>query len=163
MIETTRMREPAGELSACPFCGKDDRLRVVPYTADDDGGEPFKWGFTVQCSAMGFDHDPRRGCGSCGGWGETIEEAIAAWNVRVVLDELDASKARIAEVATFEHEIWASVRDRLASLTIGTCSCDTMTPELKHHSEACRFRVAMEALDLMPSLEPAPPPHGDAK
>jgi hypothetical protein len=94
MIETTRMRSPAGELSACPFCGKDDRLRVVPYTADDDGGEPFKWGFTVQCSAMGFDHDPRRGCGSCGGWGETTGEAIAAWNRRALLDELDASKAR---------------------------------------------------------------------
>lgn len=69
------------ELKPCPHCGETKYLKLTPYRADDDGGEPFDWGFTVLCSALGFEHRPR-GCGSNGAWGETQEEAIAAWNRR---------------------------------------------------------------------------------
>lgn len=70
------------ELRCCPFCGTSNKLKVTPYRADDDGGEPFDWGFTVICSALGFSHAPNRGCGASGAWGETEAEAIAAWNRR---------------------------------------------------------------------------------
>jgi hypothetical protein len=89
----------------CPHCGKSDRLTLRQYMADDDGGEPFPWGFNVLCNAMGFESDPRRGCGASGAWGETEAEAIAAWNRRVVLDELDASKARTLDVDALAQEI----------------------------------------------------------
>lgn len=69
-------------LLPCPFCGKSDKLVIRPYRADDDGGEPFDWGFNVLCSAAGFDSNPNRGCGSGGAWGETKPEAVAAWNRR---------------------------------------------------------------------------------
>lgn len=70
------------ELRPCPFCGTSNKLKVTPYRADDDGGEPFDWGFTVICSALGLSHAPNRGCGASGAWGETEAEAIAAWNRR---------------------------------------------------------------------------------
>ena len=71
------------ELAPCPFCGNERRPRVVPATIDGAyGGESFRWGYWVQCDASGFDGDPGRGCGACSGWGETPDDAIAAWNRR---------------------------------------------------------------------------------
>ena len=48
----------------------------------------------------------------------------------------------------FERELHDGIVNRLVSLTVGTCSCDTKSPELKYHSEACRYRIASEALEL---------------
>jgi hypothetical protein len=47
--------------------------------------------------------------------------------------------------------------NRLVSLTVGTCSCETKSPELKYHTENCRYRVASEALELASALYTSPP------
>jgi hypothetical protein len=77
--------EVSVKLEPCPHCGKSDRLTLKPYMADDDGGEPFEWGFNVLCNAMGFESDPRRGCGASGAWGESEADAVEAWNRRAAL------------------------------------------------------------------------------
>lgn len=63
--------------------------------------------------------------------------------------------------AAFELSIYEGVRDRLARLTAGTCSCNTKSPELRYHSERCHYRVAREALDLL--LAAPPPPAKEAE
>jgi hypothetical protein len=84
------------EAKDCPFCGKRDRLFIRPYTADDGGG-PFDWGFTVQCSARGIEGQ-NLGCGSSSGWGETEADAVAAWNRRAYLDRSSSNEAVAVKV-----------------------------------------------------------------
>ena len=86
------------ELRPCPFCGTSNKLKVTPYRADDDGGEPFDWGFTVICSALGFSHAPNRGCGASGAWGETEAEVIAVWNRRAPAGVTEAQVEAAARV-----------------------------------------------------------------
>jgi len=75
MTNLPPVQELSEELLPCPFCGGTDKLKVTPYMAGDDGGEPFAWGFTVVCNAAGFAHVAGRGCGGSGAWGETEAEA----------------------------------------------------------------------------------------
>lgn len=63
----------------------------------------------------------------------------------------------------FERELAEGVLNRLGVLTVGTCSCNTMTPELKHHAEACRYRIAAEALDLARPLLTATPSYAEGR
>jgi len=80
---------------SCPHCGSAEHPMVEEYQfPPDDEGEAWKWGYHVVCSAAGFDHMPR-GCGSSSGWGETPDEAIAAWNRRTMRRELENEQERV--------------------------------------------------------------------
>lgn len=66
------------KLEPCPFCHKTSYLKVEPFFESSFEGY---YGFTVVCSAAGFE-GTERGCGSSGGWGETEDDAATAWNTR---------------------------------------------------------------------------------
>ncbi len=73
------------DLEPCPFCGN----ARTGIGRGPEAGAPF-----VYCLA--YDRHKRCGCGSQGPFGNTIDEAIAAWNKRpapkAVLTEADAQK-----------------------------------------------------------------------
>lgn len=68
-------------LDACPHCGQAGFVRVKRWPWEKEGEPGLVWGYHVICDASGIDTHPR-GCGASSGWGETPEEAIAAWNRR---------------------------------------------------------------------------------
>lgn len=49
---------------------------------------------------------------------------------------------------------------KLTRIQVGGCTCDTKTPELKHHSERCHFRLASEASALLSVAHGVDLPHG---
>ena len=63
------MTEP--KLKPCPFCGGKD---VATMLCGD--------GYYVVC----YSRNKGKGCGSSTGWHETEQEAIEAWNKRVVAE-----------------------------------------------------------------------------
>jgi hypothetical protein len=66
----------------CPFCGEGKFVRLQRYQfPPDDEGPAWKWGYHVICDASGIE-GTHKGCGSSSAWGETTEEALAAWNRR---------------------------------------------------------------------------------
>jgi hypothetical protein len=65
----------------CPFCGNAGRISY------SDRGETF----SVRCVSWGA---PATACKGSGPYAYSEADAIAAWNRRALLDELDASKAR---------------------------------------------------------------------
>lgn len=69
------------DLDACPHCGQAEFARVKRWPWKKEGEPGLVWGFHVICDASGIDTHPR-GCGASSGWGETPEEAIAAWSRR---------------------------------------------------------------------------------
>lgn len=100
---------------ACPHCGKSDKLRLKPYRADEDGGEPFDWGFTVICDASGFGHNPNRGCGASGPWGETEEEATSEWNRRAATTGRETREAVTTRPVVYisAHDVSMMVSDAM--------------------------------------------------
>lgn len=64
-------------LAPCPFCGGSTTPKLKLW----DGDPPMP-GFYVVCDAAGWEGKPGRGCGCSGAYGETKEEAVAAWNRR---------------------------------------------------------------------------------
>ncbi len=68
----------ASELKPCPFCHKTAHLKIDPFFEPSFDGY---YGFTVVCSAAGFDNT-ERGCRAAGAWGETEEDAATSWNTR---------------------------------------------------------------------------------
>jgi hypothetical protein len=72
----------------CPFCGEGKFVRLQRYQfPPDDEGPDWKWGYHVICDVSGIE-GAHKGCGSSAAWGETTEEAIAAWNRRAPLTAL---------------------------------------------------------------------------
>ena len=80
------LRRPAmSDLKPCPFCGSEARL------LDDTSHSTAVW---VGCATIGcFGHDQ---------WEETEAEAIAAWNRRAAMPEVEALRA---EVEWLRHQI----------------------------------------------------------
>jgi hypothetical protein len=66
------------ELKPCPHCGNRTKPKVMDW---DGAGFP---GYEVRCDASGWEGLDERGCGAAGGWGETPDEAGAAWNRRAL-------------------------------------------------------------------------------
>jgi hypothetical protein len=97
--------------------------------------------------------------------GSLLEEASALYDRDSFggfdLIPLYTSPVQTREVAAFERELAEGVLNRLGVLTVGTCSCNTMTRELKDHAETCRYRIAAEAFDLARALLSQPEPKGD--
>jgi hypothetical protein len=97
--------------------------------------------------------------------GSLLEEASALYDRDSFggfdLIPLYTSPVQTREVAAFERELAEGVLNRLGVLTVGTCSCNTMTRELKYHAETCRYRIAAEAFDLARALLSQPEPKGD--
>lgn len=79
-------------------------------------------------------------------------EAIAAWNRRAP----DGAEPVPVAPSKFEREIHEAIVSRLISLTVGSCSCHTMSPDLKYHTHSCRYRIAAEALELVRPLFASP-------
>lgn len=75
----------------CPHCGEARFAKVKPWPWEKDGEPDLVWGYHVICDASGWDN-AKRGCGASSGWGETPEEAVAAWNRRADTETLGASK-----------------------------------------------------------------------
>jgi Lar family restriction alleviation protein len=121
-------------LSPCPHCGN------APQPVPQNTSVPLAFGYTQfiwceHCNARGPERD-------------TAEEAIAAWNRRPLLDELDASKARIAEVEGALRKLVTAVENMRVPQNIGEAAIQiefTIGPAVKF------------ARDTLP------PPHGDAK
>jgi hypothetical protein len=74
MTDTARLRELAGKLLPCPFCGQS-----LFYSVERSTWQHPNWPCPAKSMAPFRSDDA---------------EAIAAWNRRALLDELDASKAR---------------------------------------------------------------------
>lgn len=49
-----------------------------------------------------------------------------------------------------------NMESKLLAIMVGGCTCLTKTPELKYHAERCHYRLASEALALLPA--PTQPP-----
>ena len=80
----------------CPFCGEGKFVRLQRYQfPPDDEGPAWKWGYHVICDASGIE-GTHKGCGSSSAWGETAEEALAAWNRRL---------PPVAMITTLEREL----------------------------------------------------------
>lgn len=43
--------------------------------------------------------------------------------------------------------------ERLLAAAAGGCECLTKTPELQYHAETCKFRLCVESMHLIVSLE----------
>jgi hypothetical protein len=41
---------------------------------------------------------------------------------------------------------YETLRVALRKLTVGSCSCLTKTPEIEHHEDTCRYKIAAQAL-----------------
>jgi hypothetical protein len=66
------MPTPRFKITACPFCGRDDRLNIA------DNAEKSSPTFWVTC-----EHE---GCECDGPWRKSAEEAVSAWNNRGGVD-----------------------------------------------------------------------------
>jgi len=86
------------DLDACPHCGQAEFARVKRWPWEKEGEPGLVWGYHVICDASGIDAHPR-GCGASSGWGETPEEAIAAWNRRAYLAASGDASPQPAQVA----------------------------------------------------------------
>lgn len=67
------------DILPCPFCGS-ARFPTITAWVEDPG-----FGYTICCDASGWSDT--KGCGASGGWGETPEDAIEAWNRRASLPQ----------------------------------------------------------------------------
>lgn len=67
------------DILPCPFCGSARRPTITAWVEDPG------FGYTICCDASGWSGTG--GCGASGGWGETPEEAIDAWNRRAALSQ----------------------------------------------------------------------------
>lgn len=75
-------------MNRCPFCGSGERrLFVVPWS--DDYDNPCGW--YVLCAESDC------GCGACGPTAATKEDAIDAWNGKLMEWETDAEVEEINE------------------------------------------------------------------
>ncbi len=50
------------------------------------------------------------------------------------------------------------ILERLSKLIMGTCSCQTKTPELRFHDENCQYRLASEVAEMVMDESPEPWP-----
>jgi hypothetical protein len=166
MTDIARLRELANGpdgLLPCPFCGKPPQWETA------------KWGqtFSVACR----NHE----CfGPSTPYYGNKPDAIAAWNRRVVLDELDASKARIAEVKPLE---WgAPYTDPSGYLSVRSNHTLVGVYDVYSLKTDSKFRLeqggksfgSFDTIDAAKAAAQAdynarilsalaPPPHGDAK
>lgn len=46
-----------------------------------------------------------------------------------------------------------ALTDRLLRATVGSCTCMTKTPELKHHDSMCHYRLFEEAREALIGAE----------
>jgi hypothetical protein len=87
----------------CPFCGEGKFVRLQRYQfPPDDEGPAWKWGYHVICDASGIE-GTHKGCGSSSAWGETTEEALAAWNRRAPLTASPQPEAYGVRAAVIEE------------------------------------------------------------
>jgi Lar family restriction alleviation protein len=128
-------------LLPCPFCGG------VEHEIGYDSA-----GFDVQCHSWT--------CRAKTGSHTTEAEAIAAWNRRVVLDELDASKARGLRWRTFADEkpVAVSYLARFFDNEMGEWIFTVFDPGPLNITLAGPYTYWIPLNELLP-----PPPHGDAK
>lgn len=98
------------DLDACPHCGQAGFARVKRWPWEKEGEPGLVWGYHVICDASGIDTHPR-GCGASSGWGETPEEAIAAWNRRAYLAASGEVAPQPTQVAVKPLE-WRSIGDQ---------------------------------------------------
>ena len=74
------------ELKKCPFCGNTNICVMMDWEIegrDESDGAGF---YSVVCNYL------NGGCGACGGYRETKDEAIIAWNKRE--SEVEESEVR---------------------------------------------------------------------
>lgn len=164
MTDTARLRELAGKLLPCPFCGGEMQLRYALWPSEGDRD-------AVIHNVPGGTSCPIEGAFSI----DTFDNGVSvaeAWNRRPLLDELDASKARIAEV-----EGAGTKADRLArayTAASESLGSDEMTGAVwgavqnaieAYHSAGERGSVpGPEHATANATATPATaPPHGDAK
>lgn len=81
-------------------------------------------------------------------------DAYAAVAAKVALP--DGAEPVPVAPSNFEREIHEAIVSRLISLTVGSCSCHTMSPDLKYHTQSCRYRIAAEALELVRPIFASP-------
>ena len=67
-----KMPSKLSKLKPCPFCGRDDALRIAVYS----GQNGFRYRFAVRC-----DYEAG-GCGAEGGWRHSEFEAVCVWDER---------------------------------------------------------------------------------
>jgi hypothetical protein len=147
-------------LLPCPFCGASKAMMLAPTCRPETPYNPADRLFPIvrcmacYCEVAGANEDYR---------GTT---AIAAWNHRPLLDELDASKARIAEgwqdIATAPKDgsrflaMWGS------QVVVGRWGNGTYNRKTKSYDGG--WSVGMERNAPLTHWRPLPPPpHGDAK
>lgn len=86
---TAQDQQSRAELLSCPFCGKQDSLRLGSasemWDEESEGPFPHTETYAVFCSAS--SDDALLGCGGSGGYFLTKAEAIAAWNRRAPAEE----------------------------------------------------------------------------
>jgi|GEM_PF-2552205 len=100
------------ELKPCPHCGNHTKPKVMDW---DGNGFP---GYEVRCDASGWEGLDDRGCGAAGGWGETPDEAVAAWNRRTLSTITPAEVGGLVERLRNPADRYCtqSVREEAASL-----------------------------------------------
>ena len=67
----------------------------------------------------------------------------------LTLDEIESA----AILAAHAVNVLPVVRSKLLSLTTGSCTCQTKSPDIQYHEPTCYYRLAMEALNLIDHVE----------
>jgi len=103
---------PTPNLLPCPFCGKSEFLEVLTDAEiHESGDEAFTLdGWGVICSAAVEEGLPG-GCGAQGGYQETPELAVEAWNRRAPAP-VQASPAPADLVALFRNAFYAGAESQ---------------------------------------------------
>jgi hypothetical protein len=163
------------DLLNCPFCGGEMQLRYALWPSEGDRD-------AVIHNVPGGTSCPIEGAFSI----DTFDNGVSvaeAWNRRPLLDELDASKARIAEVrplewdgeqaaspfGTYEISIWNTARDewkwrapdKLRDVWTAAGQVNGAWRQSLTKEEAKAAAQADYAARILSAL--TPPPRGDAK
>jgi Lar family restriction alleviation protein len=83
------------KIKACPFCGATESLEATPYYIGEICPEEFDSDDVAVCCNIN-----KKGCGATGGYRETKEEAIKAWNKRapyIIMEVINGKTKRQQE------------------------------------------------------------------